>query len=613
MRGKYTAILVVLVLAALTAPALAKVQLGVLYFKVQAPDESYDYLSEGLAEMLMTDLANQPDITVVERERLDEVLQEHALGGTGITDPEEAIEVGRILKLDLMIMGSLTMVGESMRLDAQVLGVETGEILGGVRAESGSIDGVFEMLDLLSGQLVDKIRDVRYGKPDTPVVFVEPGEDASRMDVAFLVDTTGSMGDEIEVVKQKMREIAAEIAQGNPAPAVRFAIVEYRDRGDAYVTKVSDFTYDVVELHGVINAIYAGGGGDTPESVYRALDDGLNEIDWDKDNDVTKLVFLIGDAGPHEYDDEYYDIEDAIDDAQDLGASIFAIGCSGLDQDPGATAAFKQVAYETNGSFEYLSYRQIYQDAATGEVASYIYEGGRYYDEETVRRELEDSGVVDDDTDIFDIGVTRINKAAEAVERDEVDTESEAYGDGGAVGGITSSPSTVSDETVAAAEERAAGMAYTGGMAGSMVAQENNLDSLITQVIQSNAAERGVSYDMGVSQARVLVRQGEREYWVNITDPAQVERLREAAENDETLWLAAGVKTVTDEESEETSIAFKGGTLRVYEPGETVPLMTQRSLDEIAEDPDYYVNNGLGKDNQWSFQAEIVDFEEVER
>lgn len=604
---------VVLLALALTLPALAGAQLGVLYFKVAAPDDSYDYLSEGLAEMLMTDLANQPDITVVERERLDQVLQEHALSGSGITDPEQAVEVGRMLKLDLMIMGTLTLVEESMRLDAQVLGVETGEIIGGVRAETPDTDGVFEMLDQLSAMLVDKIRDMRYGDPNTPVVFVDPAGDAPRVDVAFIVDTTGSMGDEIEVVKQKMREIASEVARGNPAPAVRFAIVEYRDRGDAYVTKISDFTYDVVELHGVINGIYAGGGGDTPESVYRALDDGLNELDWDDDDEITKLVFLIGDAGPHEYDDEYYDIEDAVDDANDLGASIFAIGCSGLDQDYGATEAFKQVAYETNGSFEYLSYRQIYQDAATGEVTSLIYEGGRYYDEEEVRRELEDSGVVDEDTDIFEIGVTRINKAAEATDRGEVDTESEGYGSGGAVGGITSSPSSVSDDTVAAAEERAAGMAYTGGTSGAMVAQENNLDSLITQVIQFNAATQGVSYDMGVAQARVKVRQGDEEYWVPISDPAQVERLREAAENGETLWLAAGVKTVTDEESEETKIAFKSGTLRVYNAGETVPLMTQRTLDELEEDPAYYAANGLGDKNQWSFQAEIVDFEEVER
>jgi len=601
-------LLIVVLVLVLSLPALAGRRIGVLYFDVSAPDDSYDYLSTGLAEMMMTDLANEPDLVVVEREQIDRVLSELALTGTGITDPDQALDIGKVLGVELLVMGSMTVVGEQMRLDAQVLFVESGEIAGGVRAESSNLEGVFEMLDHTTNLLVDKIRSLRYGSSTTPVIFVDPDSDAPRVDVAFLVDTTGSMGDEIEVVKQKMREIAVEIAQGTPAPAVRFAIVEFRDRGDSYITKIKDFTYDLLDLHEVINGIFAGGGGDVPESVYRALDDGINQLDWES-GEVTRLAFLIGDAQPHEYNDEYYTIDDAIDDANERNISIFTIGCSGLDGT--GESAFKEVAYGTNGSFEYLSYRKTYENYETGEIASYIYEGDSVYDEEEVRLELADSGVVDDDTDLFATGVGRTTKAAEAMDAGEVDTDSGGYGSGGAVGAMTAAPSSVSEETMERAEDRAAGMSADDSYVtstSSVVSVENNLDSLITQVIQSNMATRGVSYDMGVTQARVLVRQGESEYWIPVSDASQIERLQEAADGNETLWLAAGVRSETGED-DETTLAFRAGTLRVLDGEAAAPVMTQRSIDELEEDPDYYMNNGLGDDNQWSLEVEVLDLE----
>ena len=62
-------------------------------------------------------------------------------------------------------------------------------------------------------------------------------EPLPRIDVVFLLDATGSMGDEIAVIKEKMREMISAIALGEPSPDVRFGIVAYRDRGDEYVTR----------------------------------------------------------------------------------------------------------------------------------------------------------------------------------------------------------------------------------------------------------------------------------------------------------------------------------------------------------------------------------------
>ena len=72
--------------------------------------------------------------------------------------------------------------------------------------------------------------------------------EAPRMDVLFLLDSTGSMSDEIDAVKGHIRDMISEIASGNPTPDVRFGIVTYRDRGDDYITKTFELTRDIDQI-----------------------------------------------------------------------------------------------------------------------------------------------------------------------------------------------------------------------------------------------------------------------------------------------------------------------------------------------------------------------------
>ena len=63
-------------------------------------------------------------------------------------------------------------------------------------------------------------------------VGLQAQEALPRVDVVFLLDATGSMGDEIQAVKDRIRAMISAIALGDPAPDVRFGIVAYRDRGE---------------------------------------------------------------------------------------------------------------------------------------------------------------------------------------------------------------------------------------------------------------------------------------------------------------------------------------------------------------------------------------------
>ena len=134
---------------------------------------------------------------------------------------------------------------------------------------------------------------------------VERKDSKPQVEVVFCLDTTGSMGGLIEGAKQKIWSIVNQIASGKPTPDVKVGLVAYRDRGDAYVTKVFDLTDDLDDVHKNLKGFKADGGGDTPESVNQALHESVNKIKWSKDKDTLQIIFLVGDAPPHmDYEDD---------------------------------------------------------------------------------------------------------------------------------------------------------------------------------------------------------------------------------------------------------------------------------------------------------------------
>ncbi|MBA3857986.1 MAG: hypothetical protein C0507_13865 [Cyanobacteria bacterium PR.3.49] len=184
-----------------------------------------------------------------------------------------------------------------------------------------------------------------------------PAQSAERpvLDLAFLIDTTGSMGGEIEMVKKKTKDLVAKLASGKPAPIVRVGLVAYRDRGDEYVTKVFPFSDNIDKVVKDITALNAAGGGDTPEAVNQGLHSALNDLEWTSNKKASKLLFLIGDAGPSVYTNDF-NWETEAKSAISRGIQINTIGCDGLDS--AGTTVFEKIAKLSDGKFETLAYRQ---------------------------------------------------------------------------------------------------------------------------------------------------------------------------------------------------------------------------------------------------------------
>ncbi|MBN1230424.1 MAG: VWA domain-containing protein [Anaerolineales bacterium] len=177
--------------------------------------------------------------------------------------------------------------------------------------------------------------------------------DPINLDILFLIDTTGSMGDEIAQLKENMILVSQQIAEMNPAPNVRFAMTVYRDLGDAFVARTFDFTPDVDIFIKALQDVQANGGGDYPEHLNQGLNNAINKPEWRIENTVS-LVFLIADAPPQlNYNDGYNYAEDVMI-ANERGIKIYPIASSGLDDQ--GEFVLRQLAQITSGKFLFLTY-----------------------------------------------------------------------------------------------------------------------------------------------------------------------------------------------------------------------------------------------------------------
>ena len=168
-----------------------------------------------------------------------------------------------------------------------------------------------------------------------------------KIDVVFVLDTTGSMSGLIQTAKDKIWSIATTMASAQPTPEIRIGLVAYRDRGDQYVTKVIDLSNDLDSVYAALMDFEAGGGGDTPESVNRALYDAVHRMSWSEGEQAYQVVFLVGDAPPHmDYNEVRF--PQIVASATEKGIVINTIQCGEI---PTTAAPWTQIASLGQGTF----------------------------------------------------------------------------------------------------------------------------------------------------------------------------------------------------------------------------------------------------------------------
>lgn len=197
---------------------------------------------------------------------------------------------------------------------------------------------------------LDKIRKIEAGVNELKIP-VACGY-APTVDIAFVVDATGSMGDEIAYLKAELADVIRQVKRNNAQLEVRLGSVFYRDFGDAYVTRTFPFDKSLKKNVEFIKNQEANGGGDTPEAVEEGLAAAIDSMVW-SENAVTRLLFLVLDAPPHLTAKNVEKLQRLATKAAEKGIKIVPIAASGVDQN--TEFLMKALAVATNGTYTFLT------------------------------------------------------------------------------------------------------------------------------------------------------------------------------------------------------------------------------------------------------------------
>lgn len=173
----------------------------------------------------------------------------------------------------------------------------------------------------------------------------------TKADIAFIVDATGSMGDEIRFLQSDLKYIIDHVYSDTKV-ALRTAVEFYRDEDDEYVIQGKDFSTDVANTQTFIDEQMASGGGDYPEAVHTALESSLQNFSWNE-SARARIAFLILDAPAHHQDDVIESLQKSITLYARHGIKLIPVAASGVDKDTESMLRFFEII--TGGTYVFLT------------------------------------------------------------------------------------------------------------------------------------------------------------------------------------------------------------------------------------------------------------------
>lgn len=218
--------------------------------------------------------------------------------------------------------------------------------------KSDQLDSISEIRVSYDGQTI--YQDYEYTEIKNLVtidIYSSTETHQDIIEIMFVIDTTGSMGDEIAYLKAEIEYVISEVKLQNSNTTIKLALLLYRDLTDDYVTKYFDFTTDLEAQKNILETQSYGGGGDFEEAVDTALFEAVNK-NWSDDN-TTKLLFHVLDAPPHKNQGNMTRYYDAIYKASELGIRMIPVASSGIDKY--TEYLLRNEALMTGGTYLYLT------------------------------------------------------------------------------------------------------------------------------------------------------------------------------------------------------------------------------------------------------------------
>jgi hypothetical protein len=198
--------------------------------------------------------------------------------------------------------------------------------------------------------VVTKITDDMLGSAAVIEIAVpEASPMRTELDLMLMVDTTGSMGDELKYLQTELGDVIGRVTDATNAD-VQLSVNFYRDEGDDYVVRDFGFTKNISIAIDHLKDQRSNGGGDYPEAVISALDNAFNGHQWRDKSE--KIMLLVLDAPPH-IDEGLQNLKQLVQQAAKLGIRIIPVASSGVDTQ--TEFLCRCMAMATGGTYTFLT------------------------------------------------------------------------------------------------------------------------------------------------------------------------------------------------------------------------------------------------------------------
>jgi hypothetical protein len=191
---------------------------------------------------------------------------------------------------------------------------------------------------------------IHFSQGINRIVLNKDCMNADIAEIAFVVDATGSMQDEINYLKAELEDILTKVSAKDPSLEIYSGAVFYRDKGDDYLTVEQPLSKGIGTTIDFIKKQNAAGGGDYPEALNTGLKVALNKMGWTS-KVRTRILFLLMDAPPHE--EAKAEMALLIYQAAAMGIRIVPLACSGTDKP--TEFIMRSMALATNGTYLFLT------------------------------------------------------------------------------------------------------------------------------------------------------------------------------------------------------------------------------------------------------------------
>ncbi len=173
------------------------------------------------------------------------------------------------------------------------------------------------------------------------------------LDIMFMIDATGSMGDEMEYISEELNDVISRVKRTQQQMlTVRVSNNVYRDKGDDYVVRSFPFTENMSVALSQLNEQSAGGGGDYEEAVEEGFEDAIKNHEWSS-SAAARLMFFVLDAPPHLTDENIKKIQEVTKIAAAKGIRVIPVASSGVDKNTEFLMRFLSVS--TGGTYVFLT------------------------------------------------------------------------------------------------------------------------------------------------------------------------------------------------------------------------------------------------------------------